>query len=100
MKNLILYLSQNAFGREKGVERNEIQKQNWMDVHKEQYVNNATKLGMINEILPQDQNYTETWIMGAARYRMESRIKYLKNLIDNKNIEPGIIRLLTGEREL
>ena len=100
IENLIVYLSQNAFGREKGAERNEIQKQNWMDIHKDRYLKNAAKLGMIDEILPKDKNYTETWIMGAARNRLEIRIKYLKNLIDKEIINSGEIRLLTGEREL
>jgi len=99
VENIIYYIGQNAFGRAAGQERHEIVAQEWSDIHREQYLENARKMGFINEVRPMLAKYDETWVQGAARLRAKSRIEYLK-LLQDSGIELGHMRLLTGEREL
>ena len=97
--DMILYLSQNAFDRKKGQERNELEKKPWSDIHQELYSQNAKILGMIEERTPLQKKYDETWIQGASRLRITTRMQSAKEYQKN-GIDLGQVRLLTGEREL
>lgn len=99
VEDIIFYIAQTAFGRLPNQERNEIPHHEWMDSYKEKYLQNAQKLNLVDEINPTLKKYDECWIQGAARLRIISRMKYLKNLQMN-GIDVGKIRLLTGAREL
>jgi hypothetical protein len=99
IKNIMVYLGRKAFGRNVGQERNEIQQYPWGEIHREHYMENAQKLGLIFEVKPQLQKYDETWIQGAAYFRTRTRIEYTKKLQD-EGFDLGTIRILTGDREL
>ena len=102
LEDYILYCGQTAFDRQFMQERNELVKQNWMELYKDQYLKNAKLLGIYYNIPPQKQEYDETWIMGAGRLRTTTRVTDLRKLIaDGKVVEVGSkIRLLAGNREL
>ncbi|CAF2993533.1 unnamed protein product [Rotaria sp. Silwood2] len=99
VKAWILYVAQNAFNRKAGQERNELTSQGWMDKNKEQYINAAKELGLIDEILPKVQEYTEGWIAGASRIGLFARIIYYNKLIEQVKIKGDTI-VLAGERPL
>lgn len=99
VEDIIFYLAQNAFGRLPNQERNELPHFEWMDLYHEKYILNARKLNLIDEINPKLKKYDECWIQGAARFRVMSRMQYLKQLQDN-GINVGKVRMLTGAREL
>ena len=99
VQDFLLYIGQTAFGRENGQERCDLVEHDWMTIYKDEYFTNAAILGFINEKKPHHKKYDESWIQGGARIRMIARINYLKD-IQNNNIETGIVRILTGEREL
>lgn len=100
IEDFIVYLvCQNAFGRIPNQERNEITPQIWMQIYQQQYLENAQKIGLIEEIKPTFKKYDESWVMGAGRYRTMTRIAHLKQLIDS-GFEVGKVRLLSGNREL
>jgi len=99
VEDVIFYIAQNAFGRLPNQERNELPHYEWMDLCKEKYFTNSKKLNLIDEINPVLKKYDECWIQGAARLRVITRMKYLKNL-QEKGIDVGTVRLLTGAREL
>lgn len=99
VEDIIFYIAQNAFGRLPNQERSELPHHPWMDLYKEQYLKNAQKLRLIDEMNPHLKKYDECWIQGAARIRIISRMKYLKRL-QEAGIDVGKVRLLTGAREL
>ncbi len=101
VKDFILYLSQNAFGRNTGQERNELSSKDWMHDYAKEYFENAKILGLIDRGTPERNDYDEVWIAGA------SRVGVLARIIDYYNTESkyGIqvkrpIKILAGEREL
>ncbi len=96
---LVVRVAQSAFGRSANVERNELGVELWMEKNKEEYLENAKSIGLIEEKVPSHRDYDETWIMGAARIRIKDRLEYVKKMQDS-GINCGAMRLLTGEREL
>jgi hypothetical protein len=100
IEDFIVYLiCQNAFGRVADQERNEIKQENWTQTYHQKYLENANKIGLIENIDPLLSRYDESWVMGAGRYRTMTRIKHLKQIIDS-GVDVGTIRLLSGNREL
>lgn len=99
ISDMMLFLAQNAFGRLVNQERNELSGQSWQDAHKARYLQNAGILNMVSEQLPQEKKYDETWILGAARPRVKTRMESAKKY-QKKECDLGSVRLLTGEREL
>ncbi len=100
IEDFIVYLTcQNAFGRLENQERNEIESQDWMKIYNQQYLENASKIGLINEETPAFLKYDESWIMGSGRYASIRRVKHLKEIADS-GIDVGEIRILSGNREL
>ncbi len=96
---IMVRLAQSAFGRDLNVERREITSQSWMEENKKKYLKNAEDIGLVAEKKPAHMNYDETWIMGGGRFRMQDRIKKAKAMCDS-GINCGVMRLLTGDREL
>jgi len=101
VKDFILYLAQNAFGREKGQERNELQKVATISKHKEEYLAEAKILGLTDRVEPKMKSYDAAWILGASRIGLLARASDLKRLITEKGItiKDGVI-ILAGERPL
>ncbi len=101
IEDFIVYLTcQNAFDRIPNKERHEIAPQIWMQIYKQQYLQNAQKISLVEEIKPTLNKYDEIWVMGTGRYSdMMSRLSYLKRLIDS-GFDIGKIRLLSGNHEI
>lgn len=99
VKAWILYVSQNAFNRKVGQERNELSSQDWMDKNKDQYIKAARELDLIDEIFPKTQLYDEGWIAGASRIGLFARILYYNKLIEQIKITGDTI-VLAGARPL
>ncbi|WP_375326205.1 hypothetical protein [Candidatus Tisiphia endosymbiont of Nemotelus uliginosus] len=99
VKAWILYVSQNAFNRKVGQERNELSSQDWMDKNKDQYIKAVRELELIDEIFPKIQQYDEGWIAGASRIGLFARIIYYNKLIEQIKITGDTI-VLAGERPL
>jgi hypothetical protein len=96
--DFLTYTAQTAFERESWQERDIIATKPWMEKHKEKYLQNARKLNLVDAVPPIREKYDETWFMGAAAGRIETRLQYLKDTSDN--LDSGIVRFLTGEREV
>ena len=96
----ILYLTQNAFNREKYQERYEIQEIAWMKKYKNSFLHTAQVLGLTNKITPIfEHKYYASLILGGGRSSMISRIKSLQNYKE-RGISLGKIMILTGDRAL
>jgi hypothetical protein len=100
--DLLLYITQNAFNRDVGRERNELVKQDWMTDHAEAYKNEAKKLGLIDRKRPLLEEYDQAWIAGTSRPEVLARIQDYKYTISKgikiKSAEDVVI--LAGQREL
>jgi hypothetical protein len=96
--DFVTYTAQTAFERESWQERDAIAAKLWMEKHKEKYLENARKLNLVDAVPPIREKYDETWFMGAAAGRIETRLQYFKDT--SANIDGGILRILTGEREV
>ena len=59
--DLLFYITQNAFGRKCGQERNELSSQDWMKKYEELYLNNAKVLRLIDREVPEHQSYDAAW---------------------------------------
>ena len=97
--DLLLYWAQKAFGRVEGQERYQVTGQNWMVVHKELYMDAATKLGLIKRILPKHRDYREAWIAGASRGGLLLRLVDYNYMLPSIRVD-GATRVLAGERPL
>lgn len=98
--DLILYVAQNAFNRELGVERNELTSKEWMKQYQSEFLASASVLGLINRINPLGKEYDAALIAGASRIGILARLVdynfYLKNGIKIT----GDTFILAGNREL
>lgn len=72
--DLILYISQHAFGRNQGQERHEVVTQNWMSKYEKQYLAAAKKLCLIDRVHPEKTEYDLCWIAGGCRIAALGRI--------------------------
>ncbi len=97
VKDLLLYLAQNAFNRQLGQERNELASQNWMVKYQDDYIAQAQKLGLIDKIAPSLSKYDEALIAGASRIGLLARILDFNNKEVTVN---GEVLILAGERPL
>lgn len=95
----ILYVAQNAFNRQVGQERNELTSSNWMELYKEEYMKYAKTLGMVDAIVPTQQEYPQAWIAGASRVGLLARILNHNTLMEEIKINGGVL-VLAGERPL
>lgn len=99
--DLVLYISQNAFGRKAGQERNELGSQDWMTKYKEEYFVAAKILRLIDRETPQYSEYDGAWIAGASRIGVLARIIDYNNIISKYDIKvKGETSVLAGAREL
>lgn len=97
VEDVLVYLAQSAFGRNTNQERNELARQAWQALHKERYIENARKMGMIEAATYKDSpSFDEAWIQGAARFRTTTRVQSLRD----SSVKYDKARMLTGEREL
>jgi len=74
MRDLLLYLSQNAFNRKIGQERNELKSLKWMQEHEEEFNEAAEVLKLIDRHEPNYPVYDIAWIAGASRVGLLARI--------------------------
>jgi len=99
--DLILYISQNAFGRKQGQERNELASQDWMNKYKQDYFEAAKILGLIDREIPAHKDYDEAWIAGASRIGVLTRIIDYHYTLSKYGINiRGGTEVLAGERGL
>jgi hypothetical protein len=98
---LFLYQAQNAFARPNRAERSDLVSLEWMKVHKNEFIEAAKVLGLIDRIKPSHNRYDEVWIAGASRPGLMARIIDYKWAVNTYGIEVnGIVKVLAGEREL
>lgn len=99
--DFIIYLSQNAFGRNAGQERNELQSVDWMKTHKDLFMEQAKKLGMVDGIEPSQKSYDAAWIAGASRIGALTRIiDYIQKHKEHKLVIKYDTMILAGARPL
>ena len=101
IKDLILYLAQNAFGRKQGQEVNEISPIQDITRSPEHYLTQAKELGLVDRIEPSKKSYDAALVLGASRIGLFARASDLKRVLEEKGIDikHGII-ILAGERPL
>lgn len=101
LMDLIFDMSQNAFGRTVGQERNELSSQAWMSRYEKEYLANAAILRLIDRELPEHQLYDFGWIAGASRPGLLARIIDYRNILEKYNIKIiGGTSVLAGGRLL
>ena len=99
--DLLLYISQNAFGRQHNQERDELRSQDWMTKYQKEYFDVARKLRLIDREEPTHMAYDASWIAGASRVGVLSRIIDYTNILLKYGINIyGKTFVLAGEREL
>ena len=99
--DLVLYIAQHAFNRQIGQERNELQQQNWMERYKDEYMQAAQTLGLIDPIEPDHTiQYDEAWVLGASRVGALARIAQYQHMLVSGTKVVGPTRVLAGNREL
>ncbi len=101
LRDLILDMSQNAFGRGAGQERNELSSKAWMSTYEREYLANAATLRLIDRETPEHQLYDLGWIAGASRIGVLARIIDYRNILEKYNIKIiGDTSVLAGARPL
>lgn len=101
VKDFILLVAQNAFGRKAGQERTELSSYSWMEKCKNEYLDNAKILNMIDRELPEYKEYDAAWIAGASRIGLLARVVDYHNTILKYNIKiNGETSVLAGARPL
>ncbi len=99
-KDLSLYLIQrSSFGREVGIERNELKKESIHEKLTSEYLANAKKLGLIDSINPHQSNYDIEWVAGASRAGVMARLIYSSQIKAYVNIKYGT-EILAGQRPI
>lgn len=78
--DIVTFLNQTAFDRKNMVERDQLQLKQWMVENPEFFVQRADTLGFIHENKPQAKHYIGVCVMGAATFRVQTRIEDFKNL--------------------
>jgi hypothetical protein len=101
IEDWLLYVAQNAFNRKIGEERYELTNKDWMVKHQALYIEQAQKLGLIDEIVPNYEKYDKVWIAGASRIGLLARIIYYDQLIAKQaDLVQGNVLVLAGQRPL
>lgn len=101
LMDLILDMSQNAFGRTVGQERNELSSKTWMSRYEKEYLANAATLRLIDREIPEHQLYDFGWIAGASRLGVLARVIDYRNMLEKYNIKIiGSTSVLAGARPL
>lgn len=101
LRDLILDMSQNAFSRVAGQERNELSSKAWMSTYEREYLGNAATLRLIDREPPEQQLYDLGWIAGASRPGVLARIIDYRNILEKYNIKIiGGTSVLAGARPL
>lgn len=98
--DLIMYIGQHAFNRKTNQERNELTEQSWMKQYENEYVSDATYLGLVERKSPSYNSYDEALVLGASRHTVTGRIL---DHIYNKNhgtVIEGLTTALAGTRPL
>jgi hypothetical protein len=99
--DFLLYISQNAFGRKPGQERNELSSEEWMKKYEKEYLAGAKVLRLIDRETPEHRDYDTAWIAGASRIGVMARIIDFHNILSKYNIKVSSeTAILAGAREL
>lgn len=99
--DFLLYISQNAFNRQVGDERDSLAPQSWIKVYMNEYLKVAKILGLIDRIKPSREKYDVAWIAGASHPKLLARMVDYFYTISKYNIcIKGETYVLTGEQEL
>ena len=100
VQDWILYVSQNAFDRKVGQERNELTSKDWMKQYKAEYLSATQILGLIDRINPDRTEYDGGWIAGASRLGALARVMDFQwNLKHGATIK-GDSKILAGSRPI
>jgi hypothetical protein len=99
--DLILYIAQNAFGRQVGQERYELVSPDWLTNYADYYLEAARVLRLIDRKHPTLNEYDGCWIAGGARMTLTQRIIDYNYYIYSKSVKiKGKTLVLAGEREI
>jgi hypothetical protein len=80
-------------------ERWEVKPVNWMQVQKPETVEALSKLDVVAEIPPQNKTPDVVCILGATFKTMATRIGYVENLYNGRQVTPRYLVLLAGQRK-
>ena len=94
--DLIVFLQQTAFDRRFGEERDLLKGKPWMVAYAQKFMTAATQFDVVTEHTPKFKMYLGVGIMGAATFRVKTRLDYFKKL----TIDYERAWALTGSREL
>ena len=86
------------WNRQGGKERWEISPLRWMKDHCAQVWPSLGKLGCLHAVEPEIGSCGTVCVLGASKYRMESRLRFLVNLMRQQKLCPTQLILLSGER--
>ena len=100
VEDLILYISQHAFDRKIGQERNELVAKKWTEQYKGEYLSEAKQLGLIDRELPSLAKYDLGWIAGASRIGALTRLEDYQYTLSKGITINGETLILAGQREL
>lgn len=99
--DFLLYIAQHAFNRKKGQERDSLIYEGWMKEYKDEYLEAARILGLIDRIKPSRKNYDLAWIAGTSHPKLLARTVDYFFVSSKYNIcIKDETSVLTGEQEL
>ena len=98
--DLLVYISQHAFSRAHGQERNELKSVYWMSEYNDQYMECARSLGLIGRIGSTHAEYDEAWIAGASRVGLIARVIDFLQLKEKGVKILGDTKILAGGRPI
>jgi hypothetical protein len=99
-RDLLLYITQNAFDRTGARERNELVAKNWMHDNRTVYISHAQKLGLIDRVLPDITVGDKLLIAGASRIGVIARVIDAKYVTSLMNLKYDDVMVLAGARPL
>jgi hypothetical protein len=98
--DFVLYLAQTMFNRNQNIERNEIQKSDWVKNHDAEIHEALRSLDMIDEIAPSMKHYNIVGLQGASRIGVIARMQYIDLCKKAKSMTYGEVYVFTGQRYL
>lgn len=100
MQDWLTYSRQSSYGRKIGTDYNQLKDDGLLDKVRERYFRNAQVMGRVDAVeAPMESAYDESWVQGASRARIVSRLDFLLEQ-KTKGVEIGKVSMIsTASRE-
>lgn len=98
LMTLIEETQEKFWNRKGGRERWQAFPLPWMHFRKEDTFALLSKLGFVQAVEPEPSSAGVVCLLGASRGRMQNRVQFLKDLIQQQKLKPTRIYLLSGDR--